>query len=98
MTRAEKADCKSLLLVSYINETNDDTEEQAAVEDAVLKEIANKRRKSNTSEVRNYINFEFILGSVAMVERLLSHARKLLPDHRRNQFAYLSQSSTVFEG
>lgn len=77
MTQAEKRACRALLLESEGN-----IDDMNAAESSVLSEIKKRRKLSHSSP--KYMDASFILGSVALVERLWSLARNVLTDNRKN--------------
>ena len=54
----------------------------ASLANATALKDSNKRKRMQSVTQENYINFDYILGSVAEVERLWSMARYVLQDQR----------------
>ncbi len=57
----------------------------------IVQDIINEREKINTSKSVN-MNCDFILGSVAEIERLWSLAKNVLPSHRKSCTPVLTEA------
>ena len=88
MTENEHLACSKLRLESINNSSQDENEELSYMERIM------KRQKKSDSEY-NYGNCDFILGSVAEVERLWSICDNVLNDHR-NRMSPLLFECIVF--
>lgn len=76
----EERDACSMLRVDASDNIRPQEEDATA---SLSDRIANKRRKLNNSSGK-YRDCSFILGSVAVAERLWSIADRILPDHRKD--------------
>lgn len=80
LTASEKRACKKLLIESDSEPVIPDN--GTSDEDDIIKEIVSEKEK-HTCQDGKYMNAKFIIGSVAIVERLWSVLRKMLPEHRK---------------
>ena len=58
----------------------------------VMDELARKKRRMQHTTERNYRDASFVLGSVAIVERLWSLARQVLTDHRKRSTPMVTEA------
>eukprot|EP00171_Calliarthron_tuberculosum_P003916 IDg3916t1 len=85
----ERRACKTLLSETVASADIDNANESE--DDDIIMEIT-KEKENRIDGPGNYINADFVLGSVAEVERLWSVLRRLLPDYRKSCAPILAEA------
>eukprot|EP00171_Calliarthron_tuberculosum_P009475 IDg9475t1 len=89
LSDSERLACRKLLSEAAVQSNTENDDDSG--DDDIITEIT-KERENKVDGSGSYINADFVLGSVAEVERLWSVLRRLLPDYRKSCAPILAEA------